>query len=111
MPVGGPPYRRDRAGGRYLAARTTPLGRRHPLWQKARGLRVENDVPGRLEELVVTSVGDLLGRVRFAPLLGDQRTAENMLLPPSTWQPIADDDVQRLHALVVEFGFEPGHLL
>ncbi|MBF6271113.1 hypothetical protein [Nocardia farcinica] len=82
-----------------------------PLWQKARGLRVEDDVPGRLEELVVTSVGDLLGRVRFAPLLGDQRTAENMLLPPSTWQPIAADDVQRLRTLVVEFGFEPSHLL
>ncbi|MGY4102055.1 hypothetical protein ACW2Q0_21265 [Nocardia sp. R16R-3T] len=77
-----------------------------PLWQKAAGLRVEEEIPGRLEELVVTSVGDLLGRIRFAPMIGDQRTAENMLLPSNAWQPVTDGDTQRLRELILAFGFD-----
>ncbi|MBF6137763.1 hypothetical protein IU501_32860 [Nocardia otitidiscaviarum] len=77
-----------------------------PLWQKVAGLRVDQDVPGRLEEVVVTSVGDPVGRVRFAPLIGKQRTAENMLLPLNTWHPVRDADVQRLRTLLLELGIE-----
>ncbi|WP_280404466.1 hypothetical protein [Nocardia brasiliensis] len=77
-----------------------------PLWQKVAGLRVDEDVPGRLEELVITSVGDVLGRICFAPLIGNQRTAENMLLPSNTWHPATDADVQRLRSLLLELGIE-----
>lgn len=75
-----------------------------PLWQRAGGLKVDEEILGRLEELVVTSVGDLVGRVVFAPMIGRQRTSENMMLPWGTWVPTKEDGAQRLRALVLEFG-------
>ena len=94
---------------RVLAAQLWGPRRLHwgtstPLWQRCLGLRVNEEIPGRLEELVVTSVGDLVGRVVFAPLIGNERTSDNMLLPWGTWVPTTGEDVERLRTLVVEFG-------
>ena len=75
-----------------------------PLWQRTGGLKVDEEIPGRLEELVVTSVGDLVGRIVFAPMIGRQRTSENMMLPWGTWVPTSEDGAQRLRVLVLEFG-------
>ncbi|WP_405183696.1 hypothetical protein OG225_43370 (plasmid) [Nocardia sp. NBC_01377] len=76
------------------------------LWQRSAGLRIEEEIPGRLEELVITSVGDVVARVRFAPLIGRVRSSENMLLPWGTWVPMAEMDARRLRGLVLEFGID-----
>ncbi|QIS23691.1 hypothetical protein [Nocardia terpenica] len=54
---------------------------------------------------MISSTGSVLGRIVFAPKLGEHRISENMLLPRTAWTPVDKRAEARLETLKRRAGF------